>query len=179
MLVLNIENDTFFDEEKNKFIDTPNGVVMLEHSLVSLSKWESKYKKPFLTKTEKTQEETLGYILSMEVSSNNAENWLSKLTLDDFDKINAYIEDSMTATTIADKGGAPNREIITSELIYYWMTAFNIPWEAQHWHLSRLLTLIQVCGVKNKPPKKMNKADAARQRRSINAQRRAKYGSRG
>lgn len=159
--------------------------LMLEHSLLSISKWESKYHKPFLGGTEKDQktpEEMLYYIQCMTVNSVD-ENVYYRLTNDQIQEIGNYIADSMTATTINHNSapGAPkrNKEIITSELIYYWMVVHQIPFECQKWHLNRLLTLIEVCNIKNAPSKKMSKQDIMRQNRSLNAARRAKHHSHG
>lgn len=159
--------------------------LTLEHSLLSLSKWESKYHKPFLDKTgvEKTPEEMLYYIQCMSV--NNVDpNAFYCLTSEQIKEIGDYIADPMTATTITHNApsGAPprrNAENVTSELIYYWMVVHQIPFECQKWHLNRLLTLIEVCNIKNAPSKKMSKRDIMRQNNALNAARRAKYHSHG
>ena len=104
----------------------------------------------------------------------------SHLSMDNVKRIREYIEDSMTATTFVEaEGSSPSRNTITSELVYYWMVALQIPFECQHWHLHRLLTLIRVCNLKNQPDKKMSTAATLRQNQALNAARRAKYKSRG
>lgn len=169
-----------WDEQKQEFVHTKGQTLQLEHSLVSLSKWESKWNKAFLSKDEKSVEETLDYIKCMTVTPNVSSDVYNGLTQEHISKINKYIEAPMTATTFVDnKGSKSNREIVTAELIYYWMIALNIPFECQKWHLNRLLTLIRVCNVKNAPPKKMGKRATANQYAQLNAARRQRLGSKG
>lgn len=169
-----------WDEQKQEFIQTKGQTLQLEHSLVSLSKWESKWNKAFLSKEAKTYEETLDYIKCMTVTPNVNPDIYNGLTREHIAKINKYIEAPMTATTfVENKGSKSNREIITAELIYYWMIALNIPFECQKWHLNRLLTLIRVCNIKNTPPKKMGKKATANQYAQLNAARRQRLGSKG
>lgn len=180
MLHLTITIPEQYDEIKEEFIPAKQRDLQLEHSLVSLSKWESKWHKPFLTKQEKTIEETLDYIKCMTLTQNVKPEVYSRLTSENINAINKYIEDSMTATTFSDdQKGKMSREQVTSELIYYWMIALNIPVEFQKWHLNRLLTLIRVCNVKNQPPKKMNKRDVMSRNAALNAARRKKLNSKG
>lgn len=165
-----------YDEEHNKFIDCDELDLELEHSLLSLSEWESKYKKPFLTKETKTPGEMLDYIAMMVLKPENITvKQLLGLTPDNIKTIRDYIDESRTATTISkDQQGKPSREIITSELIYCWMCQQQIPWEAEKWHLSRLLMLINVVSIKNQPPKKQSTAETMKQHSAINKARRAK-----
>lgn len=168
-----------WDEATNTFVTIPfvkGATLQLEHSLISLSKWESKWCKSFLTKEEKTYEETVDYIKCMTLTQNVRPEVYEILTADNIKEINEYIGAKMTATTFREeKGGKPNRERITSELIYYWMIALNIPFECQKWHLNRLLTLIRVCNVKNAPPKKQSKSDLYKHHAAVNAARRKKH----
>ena len=164
-----------WDEEKQEFVEPKTQVLQLEHSLISLSKWESKWCKPFLSNKEKTYEETLDYIKCMTLTQNVDPEVYNRLTPENIAQINKYIESPMTATTISDEQpGRRNRELVTSELVYYWMVALNIPFECQKWHLNRLITLIRVCNVKNQPPKKMSKSDIMRRNAALNAARRSK-----
>lgn len=180
MLRITVPASEYFDEQKNEFLYQKETTLQLEHSLVSLSKWESKWKKPFLGKGEKTSEETLDYVRCMTVTQNVNPEVYDRLTNENIRMINDYIGDSMTATTFYERGpGRPNREIITSELIYYWMIANSIPPEYQKWHLNRLLTLIRVCTIKNSPPKKRSKNEIMRENAALNAARRAKLGTTG
>ena len=179
MLTITVVLEEAFDERKNKFV-VLNGVDLeLEHSLVSLSKWESRYEKPFLS-SEKTEEELIYYIKCMIQTEKFPGGVFSKFSQGNIDAIQEYIGAKMTATWFNIlPNPKPNREVITAELVYYWMIALNIPFECQHWHFSRLMTLIKVCNEKNAPPKKMSKREAIEKQRELNAQRRAQMGSKG
>lgn len=190
MLKIKLPAKEGWDEVKNEFVETKEIELCLEHSLVSISKWESKYKKPFLSTTDKTTEEILYYIQCMTISQNVDPNVYKLLSKNDLEKVNDYITDSMTATWFNERkseGSAPsrpNKEQITSELIYYWMVSYQIPFECQKWHLNRLLTLIRICNVKdaqqnNKQGNKMSKRDILSQNRALNAARRQKLNSLG
>ena len=169
-----------WDEVKEEFVEAKTQTLQLEHSLVSLSKWESKWEKPFFSKAEKSYEEILDYIKFMTINKNVNPEVYRHLTQGNIREINAYIEAPMTATTFAkDKNQAKNREVITAELIYYWLIALNIPFECQKWHLNRLLTLIRVCNIKNSPPKKMSKRDIASRNAQLNAARRKQLNTKG
>ena len=181
MLQITIPAIDMFDEQKQEFVSTTEQTLCLEHSLVSLSKWESKWHKPFLSKEPKTNEETLDYIKCMTITQNVDPNIYLCLTRENIEQVNQYIEDPMTATWFSEesKRGGSSREQTTSELIYYWMIALNIPFECQKWHLNRLLTLIRVCNIKNQAPKKMSRRDIMSRNSAINAARRKKYNSKG
>ena len=171
-----------FNEATSEFIPimTKQQTLQLEHSLVSLSKWESKWRKPFLAKGKRTMEETIDYVRCMTLTQNVDPNVYKALTPQLLTEISAYIDASMTATTFAKRGNRPSsNELITSELIYYWMVSYQIPFECQKWHLSRLLTLINVCNVKNAPQKKMSKREIRARNRAMNAANRRKWNTRG
>lgn len=180
MLRITIPAAEFWDEVREEFITTREQTLSLEHSLVSLSKWESKWCKPFLSKERKTTEETIDYIRCMTLTQNvdpMVYNFLSESNIAD---VNAYIEAPMTATRIREEGSGPrSNEQITSELIYYWMIALNIPFECQKWHLNRLLTLIRVCNRKNQPPRKMSARQIMSRNAALNAARRSQLNSKG
>jgi hypothetical protein len=154
--------------------------LCFEHSLISLSKWESLYKKPFFGKEEKTAEEGASYIKCMLLTENAPEEILNKLSREDVEKITDYINDKQSATWFNE---APNQkstnEVVTSELIYYWLVQFNIPFEVETWHLNRLMTLVKIAGIKQTKPKPMSKAQQAEQYRRLNAERRAAMGTSG
>ena len=169
-----------WDEKNEEFIEPKTASLQLEHSLVSISKWESKWHKPFLSKEPKTVEETVDYIKCMTLTQNVKSEVYDHLSKENIEEINAYIDDPKTATTFSkDRKSARSREIITSELIYYWMVALNIPFECQKWHLNRLLTLIRVCEVKNTPGKKMSQREVLNQYAAINAANRKRFNTKG
>lgn len=169
-----------WDEAKQEFVEPQVQELQLEHSLVSLSRWESKWCKPFLVKDEKTDEETLDYIKCMTLTENVDPDVYNWLTRENVEAINNYIGAPMTATFFSEKErGRGNREIVTSELIYYWMIALNIPFECQHWHLNRLLTLVRVCNIKNEPPKKRSRRELMSRNAALNAARRKQLNSKG
>jgi hypothetical protein len=180
MLRLIVGETELFDESQNKFIRTDGTVLELEHSLVSLSKWESKHEVPFLSAGEKNTDQIMDYIRFMIISPGVNPEILSELSQENLEEINAYIESKQSATTF---GMMPERkgrgEVITSELVYYWMVAFQIPFECQHWHLNRLFSLIRICNIKNSKPKKMSRSEMAARNRELNAQRRAQLGTAG
>jgi hypothetical protein len=180
MLTLQVSIEEGFDNATGKFVQLEQFELQLEHSLASLSKWESLYEKPFLTDDNKSSEETVGYIKAMTLTENVPDSVWPKLSKENLKAINEYINAKMTATWFNEpKQVGPSREIITAELVYYWMIALQIPWEAQYWHLNKLLTLVKVCNHKNQPPKKMGRSELAQRHREINAQRRAQQGTTG
>ena len=180
MLWITVPARELWDEKNQRFINTKEQTLQLEHSLVSLSKWESKWNKPFLLQGEKTTEETIDYIRCMTLTQNVKPEVYLCLTDKNIKDVTNYIYAPMTATTFSDdKSTKKSREIVTSELIYYWMIALNIPFECQKWHLNRLLTLVRVCNVKNAPPKKTSKKDLMRRYAEINAANRKKFNSKG
>jgi hypothetical protein len=180
MLTIVVPGVEMYDEETQEFMTKDDITLELEHSLVSLSKWESKHEKPFLGKIEKTTEETFDYIRCMVVTPNVPEEVFSKFSEENIRQVNQYIDAKMTATWFNDPPGAPkSRDVITAELIYYWMVVFQIPFECEHWHLNRLFTLIRVCNIKQSKPKKMSRSELATRQRELNAQRREQLGSKG
>jgi len=180
MLRITIPAVEQWDEIKQEFVFTKEQTLSLEHSLVSLSKWESKWCKAFLTKDEKSFEETLDYIKFMTLTQNVNPEVYNYLTNRNINEINEYIEAPMTATYFSDeKTSKTSREQVTAELIYYWMIALNIPFECQKWHLNRLLTLINVCNIKNQPPKKRSKKDIMSRNAALNAARRKQLNTKG
>lgn len=179
MLKIIIPSSEKWDEEKQEFVYTKKQELQLEHSLVSLSKWESKWCKPFLSKPEKTDEETIDYIKCMTVTQNVNQEVYDNLTNENLKEIDTYINAPMTATTFVNDTKKPNREQITAELIYYWMIAQNIPFECQKWHINKLLTLIRMCSVKNAPSKKMSKREIMKRNNDLNEMRKKKLNTNG
>lgn len=180
MLQIKIPAIEEWDEVKEEFVYAKEQTLQLEHSLVSLSKWESKWCKPFLSNKEKTQEETLDYIRCMTITQNVDPEVYSRLTNENILQINDYINAPMTATTFSkDNNGKRNNETITNEIVYYWMITLGIPSEYQKWHLNRLLTLIRVCNIKNQPPKKKSKSEIFAQNAALNAARKRQLNTRG
>lgn len=182
MLKIHIDKFEVYDESKAEFMYYPETDIVLEHSLVSISKWESKWHKPFLdSRTEKTNEEVIDYIRCMTLSQNVKDEIYEYLPAKVIDQVNAYIDDPMTATWFAkdNEHSQRNSEIITSELIYYWMITLNIPVKFEKWHLNRLITLIRVCNIKNTPPKKMSKKASMERMAALNKARREQANSKG
>ena len=169
-----------WDEEKQEFVEPEVQILNLEHSLVSIHKWESKWNRSFLASKEMTEEETIHYIECMTLSDDIDSKIYTKLTKENIDEIHDYIYAPMTATKIPKtKTGKNSKETVTAELIYFWMLESGIPFECQYWHLNQLLTLIEVCGVKRTPAKKMSKSEIMRQNAAINAANRARFNSKG
>jgi len=168
-----------FDDEKSEFTSLRAERFQIEHSLVSLSKWESKWCKPFLGKQAKTTEETLDYIRCMTISQNVNQAAYSHITSSVLSEIEAYIQAPMTATWFRDQGRGGSQEVVTAEIIYFWMISHSIPMECQKWHLNRLLTLIRVCSLKSQSPKKMGRREGAESRSALNAARKAQLNTKG
>ena len=180
MLRITIPAVELWDEVKEEFITAEKEqTLMLEHSLVSLSKWESKWCKPFLSKEAKTSEETIDYIKCMTITQNIDESIYDRLTSSNINAVMDYIEAPMTATTFSGQTKQGAKEIVTSEVIYCSMIALNIPMECQKWHLNRLLTLIRVCNIKNTPPKKMSRREVINKYAELNAARKKQFNSAG
>lgn len=182
MLTLEIGREEYYDEIEEKFIEAKPTILQLEHSLVSVSKWESKWKKVFLDSgTTRSLEESIDYVRCMTLNVVD-DSIYSKINKYDLYKINQYNNDTMTATWFSNRNNANGKrsnEKITSEIIYYWMIMNNIPFECERWHLNRLLTLIRVCEIKGSKQKMMTTRDIMAQNRSLNAARRKKSRSRG
>jgi hypothetical protein len=180
MLTIMVGSTTSYDEQEEKFVEQGGEAIQLEHSLVSLSKWEAIHEKPFLGKETNTPEEVFSYIECMLLTENPPGDLRQRLSQANIDAVNEYINAKMTATWFSDQPGAPRTsEIITAELIYYWMTVFQIPFECENWHLNRLFTLIRVCNNKQGKPKKMSKSELVARQRELNARRKAELGTKG
>lgn len=182
MLKITVPASENWDPVAEEFVYTNEFSLTLEHSLISMSKWEAKYCKPFLSDKPMTDDELIEYIKCMTLTQNVNPDLYKCLPVDILKQITDYIGNPMTATTFSENqksSGSSKKEIVTSELIYYWMVALNIPFECEKWHLNRLLTLIRVCNIKNSPSKKMSKSDILAKNKSLNAARRAKMHSRG
>ena len=177
---ITIPRGSFYDENKGEFFEVKETTLTLEHSLLSISKWESKWHIPYLSEKPKTVEQTYDYIRCMTITQNVDPDVYQYIPPGELLRIQAYIEDPMTATTIAkEEGRGRSRKIITSEVIYFYMVSYNIPAEYDRWHFNRLMTLINVCNEENKPKKKMSKRDTINRYAALNAANRKKYNSRG
>ena len=181
MIQIVVPATELYDEYNNEFITIPEQVLDLEHSLVSLQQWESKWCKPFLSKNGLTTEETIDYIRCMTLTANVPSITYTMITDANIKAVEEYINASMTATWFSEekKGRGSNGESVTAELIYYWMIALQIPSEYRYWHLNQLLTLIKVCNIKNAPPKKMGKKAMMSRNAAINAARRKQLNTNG
>lgn len=180
MLTIIIKGEEVFDEKTNTFSYLDDTTIEFEHSLLSVSKWESKYQVPFLSSAEKTGEEIFGYIKAMVITPNLDLDVLYRLSDENIATIQGYIDSKESATTF---GRMPEHrgpgEVITSELIYFWMVSFNIPFECETWHINRLFSLIRICNIKNSKPKKMSRNELAQRNAAINAERKKKLGTSG
>lgn len=180
MLKLEIKEQEFFDEATGRFYTVKPQILHLEHSLISISKWESKWHKPYLKDDPKTFDEELDYVRCMSIDKEIDDSTLHSLTALQINQIRDYINDSMTATWFSNRNKVrPSSRVITSELIYYWMTSCGIPFSCEKWHLNRLLVLIRICNVEGSSKKKMNKRDQLAEQRKLNAARKQKYNTKG
>lgn len=187
MLQIKVPANEFYDNDRNLFIETKEQTLVLEHSLVSIAKWESNWHEPFLgnkgfqDSSEDNFKKYKDYIRCMTITKNVQDDTFDIIIKSKAltKQIQDYIDDPMTATWFSNEPRRPAKEVITSELIYYWMIAYGIPFECQKWHINRLLTLIRICSIKQEKEKKMSKSQTAASNRSLNAARRAKMHSRG
>lgn len=180
MLKIIIKSEELYDESYNTFTDIEGFELELEHSLLSLSKWESKFQKPFLSAGEMSTDEIIYYVMCMIITPNITEKMVHDSSDQIFGPVNEYINSPESATTF---GNLPKKtgpaEVITSELIYYWLVMFSIPFECESWHLNRLFSLIRICNVKNQPAKKMGRNELAQRNRELNERRKAELGTKG
>lgn len=182
MLEITIPAGEIWDERKEEFRQTKEITLKLEHSLISISKWEARWKKAYLKNREKTDEEVLDYIRCMSIGPEPTLDTLMMLSAENVSQIKSYIDDPMTATVIKhpeQEGGKPTGDTVTSELIYYWMGTYQIPVQFEKWHLNRLLALIDLYNVKNNPPKKRSMREIAQSYSELNAARRKALGTKG
>lgn len=179
MLTINIPGEEFWDETNEAFVYRKSVTLQLEHSLMAISKWESKWHKSFISSKNKTREEVIDYIKQMTINRNISDLVYKQLNKKVIDQITEYIENPMTATTFSHTNEKPSREIITSELVYYWMIIFNIPFECEKWNFNRLLTLIRVCEIKNRPNKKLGTKETAMRNSDLNKLRRERLNTKG
>lgn len=180
MLEIVVHGEELWDADNERFIPADKDYTLtLEHSLISISKWESKWKKSFIMTKDKSNDEMTDYVRCMTLN-NVPDDVYNRLSRENIADINRYINDTYTATKFyEDEKSKQGKDTITSELIYYWMIANNIPFECQKWHLNRLLTLIKVCGIKNSPPKKMSKHEIMERNRRLNDERRKLHNTKG
>lgn len=180
MLEIIVPENEFYDVQQNRFIFVPACTLTLEHSLISIAKWESKWHIPYLTDKKKTVEQEMDYIRCMIVTPIKDLQILSSFTKQNIRDIRAYIEDPMTATTFSKSTQPASKRVITAEVLYSRMFASNIPMECQKWHLNRLVTLLKACDIlNNSNPSKMSKQQTIAYNARQNAMRRAKHNTKG
>lgn len=179
-LSISLPKREFYDNTTNRIISAEAKEIVLEHSLLSVAKWEAIWHKPYFTKEPKTEEELLDYLRCMTLTQNVDPIVYKTIDAENYKKILAYIQDSQTATTFHNRDKKHSREVLTNEVIYALMAELQIPYDpCQKWHLNHLLTLIDVCALRQEPAKKMSNAEMLKQRRALNAQRRSKYKTHG
>lgn len=180
MLEITIPSQELWNEITQEFIITKEYTIRLEHSLVSISKWESKWHKPYLSNAPKSTEEVIDYIRCMTLTQNVDPDAYYSLSAENLSQINEYIKNPMTATWFSKgQGGGIDGEVVTSELIYYWMITLHIPTEFQKWHINRLLTLIRVCNIKSQPQKKMSTREIIERNKKLNEMRKQQLKTKG
>lgn len=179
MLTLVVAAREFYDDKQEIFVNVQEQTICLEHSLISLRRWESNWQKPYLSKTPKNQMETFDYIRCMSINKEISLETVMSLSDNQLKQIHQYIESPMTATTFAKDDTPPSRQILTADMIYWQMIDNQIPFECEKWHLNRLFTLIRVCGIKRQKPKKMGKQELMSRNRQLNQARRAQMNSKG
>lgn len=179
MLHITIPETELFNESTGMFDYTKSQKLQLEHSLISVAKFESKWKKPFLSDRPRTLEESIDYIRCMTLTQNADQDCYKYIPQSVMGEVNAYIDDDMTATTFSEMGGRSKSSTITAEIIYYWMVSFNIPFECQKWHLNRLMTLIRVCSIKQQDPKKRSTQSILQENKAMNEARRKQHNTNG
>lgn len=181
MLQITVPDREWFDNNTQQFYSLKGGVLKLEHSLLSISKWESKWHKPFLNrdaKDTKTNEELYDYVRCMSIVPNVSMELILGLTEENLKDIFAYIDNPMTASYVHERKSQTHGEVLTSELLYYYMISLGIPFECEKWHLNRLIMLIKICSVKNNP-RKMSRSEILAQNHALNQARRKRLGSKG
>ena len=180
MLTIIVPESELYDEKKNEFIQIKEQILVLEHSLVSIAKWESKWKKSYLSSKNKTRDEVVDYIRCMTITKNVNPIIYKAIGAEAMEAIQKYINDPMTATYFyEDDRKQSNREIVTAEVVYYWMISLGIPMECQKWHFNRLITLIRVCDLKTNTGKKMSRREILTRNQALNEARKRKYNTRG
>ncbi len=179
MLEIIVPENEFYHPGKNKFITVPSCTLSLEHSLISIAKWESKWHQPYLNAQKRTSAQELDYVRCMVIGTVKNDYVFSALSPENIKQIQEYIDDTMTATTFSKTPHSTSKQIVTAEILYSRMFANNIPMECQKWHLNRLLCLIRVCDASGAPPSKMSKKDTAARYADQNALRRAQFKSKG
>lgn len=184
-ITIKIKKQELYDETNEKFIELQSDYdLILEHSLISISKWESKWHKLYFDdKEKKSREEVLDYVRCMNTKYDAPDYVYNALTTEDFEAIAKYIDDPSTATKLPkmpEKNNSMRHEKLSSELLYYYMFKLNIPKECEKWHINRLLVLIEIFGIKDgNDSKKLSRAELIARNRSINAKNRARFNTKG
>lgn len=180
ILVLEFPEYDQFDRVTEEFVTFPPARLTLVHNLLSIVRWESKWKRSFVDRPPSSVDEVIDYVECMADGQPSVPHMLERLTRDHTEAIKAYIADPMSASVMLSRPGqTKSSEKMTSDLIYYYMVTFQIPFEAEEWHLNRLLMLIRICNAKQSAGQKTNSKSAASQRAALNRARRARAGSRG
>jgi len=181
MIKITIPPSELWDDNRQEFITITEPIIIpMEHSLVSIHEWEKQWHKPFLKKfPKKTTDETVSYLACMSLRDDVDPKVFYAIPKGEMERINKYIEDPMSARTKSSGQRSAKRETITAELIYFWMFTYNIPYECREWHLNSLLSLIELCSIKNTPPKKMSASQKYAKYNALNNARRKAFHTKG
>ena len=178
MLRIIVPGSEYYDEEKNEFIYRKDQELQMEHSLISISKWEAKWKIAYNKDRKKSPEEILDYFRCMTINRVDPDVY-ERLTEQNINDIISYMNDPMTACYFDNDNSSKSKDVMTSEMIYYYMIVLGIPFECEKWHFNKLLALIEVCSIKNKPEKTMSRADLLRKNARLNAARKKAHHTKG
>lgn len=178
MLRIIVPGGEYYDENKGEFVYRKDQELQMEHSLISISKWEARWRVAYNKERQKTPEEILDYFRCMTINRVDPEVY-DRLTEKNISDIINYMNEPMTACYFNNDSPVKSKDTMTSEMIYYYMIVLGIPFECEKWHFNKLMALIEVCSIKNKPEKTMSRADLLRKNARLNAARKKAHHTKG